>query len=164
MAPRLAILLASGGTLLVAAYAALAIVQILVLNPLAAAPGRTIEQIRADMAEANEYILTPLVVGMLALGPLIAVTVLLLTIARRDLTPLLVSAAYLALLAFGSVAYFVASFGPGMALADTYFISGADHSPWAQPLFATSAVAFVGLLLVPVAVALRVRHRRAATV
>ncbi len=56
-----------------------------------------------------------------------------------------VAAAYLVLLVLGTPAYWVASFGPGMALADTYAISGADSSPWPAPLYVTSGLALVAL-------------------
>lgn len=71
--------IAALGTLAVVAYAALAAVQILVLNPLAAVPGRT-----------------------------------------------------------------------GMALADSFGISGGDHAPWALPLYIASALALVALVTLAV--------------
>ena len=54
-----------------------------------------------------------------------------------------VGAEDLALLVLGAPAYVVASFPAGMSLADTYGISGGDHSPWASPLFATSLAALL---------------------
>lgn len=51
---RTAVVIAFVGTLLVVAYAGLAVVQIFVLNALAAAPGKTLGQIHADMAAAGE--------------------------------------------------------------------------------------------------------------
>ena len=48
---------------------------------------------------------------------------------------------FLVLLALGAPAYFWANFGPGMALADTFFVSGGDHSPWSAPLYVTSGLA-----------------------
>ena len=50
---------------------------------------------------------------------------------------------YASLLAFGAPAYFIASFGPGMALADTYLTPGADHSGWSFVLYGVSAGAIV---------------------
>ena len=47
------------GTLAVLAYAALAGLQILVLNPLAAVPGRTLPQIEAEMARWGESLGAP---------------------------------------------------------------------------------------------------------
>jgi hypothetical protein len=50
------------------------------------------------------------------------------------------------MIVLGTPAYFFASFGPGMSLADTYPISGGDHSPWARPLYAASALALLALV------------------
>ena len=57
----------------------------------------------------------------------------------------MVASRYLILLALGTPAYFIANFGPGMALADTYGIGGADASPWAVPLHVTSMLAVIAL-------------------
>lgn len=158
-APRIAVPLIAGvGTLAVLAYAMLAAVQILVLNPLAAAPGATLDQISQDLADAGEHISTGFVIGFLALGPALAIVVLLLVARRADATVPAVASAYLLLLVLGTPAYFVASFGPGMALADTYWISGADQSPWAIPLYITSLLAIAGLLGLVMASVMR-RHR-----
>lgn len=50
----------------------------------------------------------------------------------------------LVLLALGTPAHFV-ELRPGMALADTYGIGGADASPWAVPLHVTSVLAVIAL-------------------
>lgn len=131
------------GTLALFAYAALAAVQIAVLNPLAAAPGIGLGQIHTDLADAGETL------GMwwllMAAGPLIGILLLLRVWRDPASQSRRVYSVYLALLVLGAPAYFVASFGPGMALADAYLISGADHSPWALPLYVTSVVAGVSL-------------------
>lgn len=64
---------------------------------------------------------------------------------RPELQPRMVASWHLVLLALGTPAYFIASFGPGMALADTYGIGGADASPWAAPLHVTSGLAVIAL-------------------
>ena len=56
--------------------------------------------------------------------------------------------AYLVLLTFGAPAYFMASFGAGMGLADTYGISGADYSPWARPLYLVSLLSLLAALAI----------------
>lgn len=147
--------LAAVGTVLVLGYAALAVVQILVLNPMAAAPGIPLAQIYSDMAEAGETMNTWFVVVGMSIGPIVALAVLVVAVARHDITPVAVTVSYLTLLTLGPLAYFVASFGPGMSLADTYGISGADYSPWAQPLFVTSAAALIALVGVFAAVVAR---------
>lgn len=135
------------GTSLVLAYATLAVVQILVLNPLAAAPGRTLPEIHRDLEAADQSLSPVLAVGIPALGVVLALA--LGVFGMRSRTPVFTLAlGYLALLIAGTPAYFVASFGAGMSLADTYFIGGADHSPWSWPLHATSAAATVLLALV----------------
>jgi hypothetical protein len=141
---RTAVLIACVGTLLVIAYAGLALAQILVLNPLAAAPGKTLDEIHADMALAGESLNTPMAVGVLSLGVGLAVLTLILLSRSRDTTPIAAALAYLLLLAFGAPAYFIAAFGAGMGLADTYLISGGDHSPWARALYLASALSFLG--------------------
>lgn len=139
-------LIALIGTLVVLAYATLASLQIAVLNPLAAAPGRDLAHIQRDMATAGESMGIWWVV--MAVGPLIAIALLFVALKGSGLHPRGVSAAYLGLLALGAPAYLVASFGPGMALADTYAITGADHSPWAVPLYVVSALSLAALIVV----------------
>ena len=131
------------GTALVVAYAALAGLQILVLNPLAAAPGLSLEQIRQDLSAAGESLRAQFVLVVLAFGVACAILVLVLAAAGRLASPTGPALAYLALLVLGAPAYVVASFPAGMSLADTYGISGGDHSPWASPLFATSLAALL---------------------
>lgn len=148
------------GTVVVVAYALVAAVQILVLNPLAAVPGVELSQIYADVAAAGESMDAPLVLAGLAVGPAVAIALLVRTWRRPDGEARIVVVQYLALVALGAFGYFWASFGPGMALADTYGISGGDHSPWAAPLQAASGVAFVVFLMrVPAAVSMA-RGRR----
>lgn len=130
------------GTLLVTAYASLAALQILWLNPLAVAAEMQTEDPWADVAAAGESFNTPLVIGVLSIGPILAV-VGLIVVAKTAMTPSATALIFLVLLALGAFGYFAASFGPGMALADTYPISGVDRSPWAVPLYATSLTAIV---------------------
>ncbi|QEW00347.1 hypothetical protein F6J84_09750 [Microbacterium caowuchunii] len=141
---RAVVVIACIGTLLVIAYAGLALLQILVLNPLAAAPGRSLDRIHTEMAMAGESLSAPMAIGVLSVGVAIAVLALVLLARSRVATPIAAVFAYLLILVFGAPAYFVASFGAGMGLADTYLISGADRSPWAAPLYVISALAFFG--------------------
>ncbi|MEV8272728.1 hypothetical protein [Microbacterium sp. NPDC077184] len=139
-------IVATAGTLAVVAYAAVAMVQILVWNPLAAAPGLSLTEIHEAMSAAGEGVFAPGVIGFLLVGPLIAVF-LLIAARRPDATPTATTLGYLGILAAGAGAYFLASFGPGMALADTFLISGADGAPagWILVGVSTvSALAFVG--------------------
>lgn len=137
---------AVAGTIAVTAYAVWAVIHVLVLNPLAAVSGATLDQVYAEVAAAGDSLSEPLVFLVMAVGPVLAVVWLVRAVRRRDSRPLEVAVGYLALLMVGALAYFVASFGAGMALADTFGISGGDHSPWAGPLYLTSGLALVGLL------------------
>ena len=112
----LAMFVAALGTIAVIGYSVLAVAQILWLNPIAAMPGKGLREIGLDMASANESLGAPMVIGTMVIGPI------------------------------GAGAYFIASFGAGMGLADTYGISGADYSPWAWPLYAVSVAAMLSLL------------------
>ena len=156
---RIAVLVAVLGTVSVVAYGLLAAVQIMVLNPLAAVPGAGLGQIRADMDAAQETLGAWWV--LMTLGPAIAIALLVRVGKRPELQPRIVASWYLGLLALGTPAYFVASFGPGMALADTYGIGGNDASPWAVPLHVTSVLAVIALagLAVWNRVAVSHRHR-----
>ena len=129
------------GTVLVFLYATLAAVQILVLNPLAVAPGTSLEQIHADLAQAGESLGTPFVLAFLSLGPALSVLLMFLLARQPRVGARATGIGYAVLLAFGAPASFIASFGPGMALADTYLTSGADHSGWSSVLYGVSALA-----------------------
>lgn len=146
--------------LAVAAYSAWALVQILVLNPLAAVPGVSLQQIYADVEAAGQSMDVWLVVTFLAVGPLATLAIAVLA-TIRSVSPWLPSMVGLALLALGPVAYWWASFAPGMGLADTYLISGGDHSPWAWPLVIVSLLAFVALVALGVRGLLHSRRRTA---
>lgn len=146
---RRSMTVAALGTVLVVAYSLLAALQILVLNPLASVPGKNLGQIYAGVAAAGETMGAPAVITDLLVGPAIAITLLVLRARRRPVQPARSAAIpYLALLVLGAPAYFWASFGPGMSLADTFMIDGYDHSPWAQPLYVTSGLALVALVSV----------------
>lgn len=158
---RNAVRIAAIGTIAVTAYAALAALQIFVLNPLAAAPGRDLRQIRADMAGFGESLSSHLAIPILSTGVVLALVLFVAIVAIKASTPLIAMTGYLVLLAFGAPAYFMASFGAGMGLADTYMISGGDHSPWAIPLYLVSGLALLTPFALGAAGAIR-RHRRIA--
>lgn len=165
--PRHTLWISIVGVLAVTAYAALAAVQILVLNPLAAAPGLTLEEIRAEMSDAGENLGSGAMFFILGIGVALAVGVAV--VSNLTKAPAIVPGmTFLALLMLGTIGYFAASFGAGMGLADTFGIGGADHSPWALPLYAVSALAAIALLVGGIAllvggIATTVRSRRATT-
>lgn len=136
------------GFVLVAAYAIVGVLQILVWNPLAAVPGATLGQIRADMARANEHLTGTGVVIWAGIGIALAAVVLLVAALRKTSRVGPVIAAYLVLLVFAAPGHLFVGFGPGMSLADTFMISGADHAPWGLVLYGVSAAALAGLIVV----------------
>ena len=134
------------GTGAVVAYALLAAVQILVWNPQAAVPGVGLDQIYADVAATGESMAAGMVIAFLAVGPLLAIALLVGAWRRPEGRASVVGVPFLVLLALGAPAYFWANFGPGMALADTFFVSGGDHSAWSAPLYVTSGLAVLALV------------------
>jgi hypothetical protein len=149
------------GSVVIIAYAVLALIQILVLNPQAAVPGMSLDEIWQEVFR-SQGIADPFVVTLvLALGPLLAIGLTVCAMVWLRRRPWVVVACFLALLVLGTPAYVVASFSPGMNLADTFGIDGADYSPWAEPLFVTSAIALTGLAALGVGSILRATLRGA---
>ncbi|PQZ54851.1 MULTISPECIES: hypothetical protein [unclassified Microbacterium] len=148
------------GVLAVTAYAALAAVQILVLNPLAAAPGLTLDEIGSEMANAGENLSEGAMFFILGIGVVFAVVLAVVSIGTGA-HPLVPTIGFLVLLMLGTIGYFAASFGAGMGLADAFGISGGDYSPWAVPLYAVSALYGVALVVVGIMSAVRQRPARA---
>ncbi|CAH0248782.1 hypothetical protein SRABI76_03188 [Microbacterium oxydans] len=161
--PRHTLWVSIAGVVAVTAYAAFAAVQILVLNPLAAAPGLSLDEIRAQMSGAGEGLGGEGVFFVLGIGVVMAVGVALAAIVTKA-PPIIPGMSMLALLMLGTLGYFVASFGPGMGLADTFGISGADASPWARPLYAVSALAAIAVVVGGVLSIRRARLEAAAAV
>ncbi|MBN9224232.1 MAG: hypothetical protein ABS63_08195 [Microbacterium sp. SCN 70-27] len=134
------------GFAVVVAYAVVAALQILVWNPLAAVPGATLAEITAHLAATGESFSVASVLGVLAIGPLLALAPLILSW-RTGTGAFAVIAGVLAILAGGAVGYFAASFSPGMSLADAYGISGGDYAPWGRVLMLVSAVALLAAVV-----------------
>lgn len=151
---RQTVWVALAGVAAVTLYAAFAAVQILVLNPLAAAPGLTLDEIHARMSDEGESLGPSMVLGILGAGVVLAIGVAVVAILQKS-RPLVTALCFLAVLTGGTPAYFVASFGPGMALADTFMISGADASHWALVLHLTSALSLLVAVIGGVVVTLR---------
>lgn len=139
------VLVTVAGSCLLLSHLLLAAAQTLVLNPLAAAPGRPLPQIHADLADAGESLGAPMVVAYVLVG--IAAVVAGWILVRRGYSAFTLTLYYLTALALAMPCYLIISFGAGMALADTYGISGGDHSPWALPLYAVSIGAALTALL-----------------
>ncbi|MGF4045167.1 hypothetical protein ACX800_12850 [Paenarthrobacter nitroguajacolicus] len=136
------------GLLGLAAFALFAALQILVWNPLAAVPGATLDDIHEGLARHNESISLAAVLTWSSIGTVLGAVVVLLT-ARRVISRMrTVVILQLLILVLGAPMYFFASFSAGMALADAFFISGGDYSPWGRLLYLVSGTALTGMLMV----------------
>ena len=155
-------LIAVLGTAGVTAYAVTLVLQISVWNPLAAVPGLTLAEIDAQAAARGETVFTPAPWVFAGIGVALAVGVLILAILAKGTSTALVVAAYLAILVGGAPAYFTASFGPGMALADAFGIGGGDHAAGGSVLMLVSGAAATALVVWGVALATTSRASRPA--
>jgi hypothetical protein len=139
------------GPALVACYATVMVLTILVLEPLAARPGMTAEAIFAALAAAGVSMVGK--VGFLvvwaALGVGLSVAGCAVAL-RRRVAPDTAVALQLGVLALGAPAYFWGSFDMGMDLADTFLIAGGVHSAVPPVLYAVSGWALVALVALQV--------------
>ncbi|MFJ4046163.1 hypothetical protein ACIPV2_10505 [Microbacterium sp. NPDC089987] len=147
------------GLIVVTAYAVLAALQILVLNPLAAVPGASLGGIYTEMDAVGETMPVTMPLLLLGAGVVAAIVVAVLSI-RSRLEPAHSALLFLLLLILGTPGYFVASFGPGMSIADAFGIGGGDYSRWSLLLYAVSLAAGVAAVVL----ALRARVPRPAVV
>lgn len=134
------------GFVVVAVYAVIGALQILVWNPLAAVPGTTLSEINAELAQANETLAAPLVLTWAVIGMLLAAAVLLAALLGSIPRARVVVMLDLLILVLAAPAHWIASFPAGMGIADTFVTTGADHAPWGTVLYAFSAAALVGLI------------------
>ena len=148
--PRGTTPIAIGGVIAVTLYAVAAALQILVFTPLAVAPGRSLAEIHAEMDAAGESLGEASTLVILGLGVAFAV-ITAVTIIRSRQRPAPAAIFMLALLIGGAPAFFIASFGPGMSLADTYFVSAGITLPGVLPFYTVSALAAVATVVVALA-------------
>lgn len=141
------------GFLLVIAYAVTGLLQVLIWNPLAAAPESTWSEILATTGWIQGSSTIPMVLAWASFGIIFATLGLCLGL-RWKISTLSMTRCFLCLLVLGAPGLLVVSFPAGMGLADSYGISGADLAPWASLLYVVSAVA----LLILIFLALR-NHR-----
>lgn len=144
------------GVLAVTIYAALAAVQILVWTPLASAPGLTIDQVGAELSGAGESIDAPTTITILGVGIVLALALGVIAMTSRA-APMIAAAGFLSLLMLGAPGLFLASFAPGMALADTFMISAGVSLPGVRAFYIISAFAAALLMLGGVVAVLRAR-------
>ncbi len=138
--------LAIAGWLANVTYCVIGALHILVWNPLASAPLRTLSEIRGDLAAAGESLGTPWVAAWALWQVGIASAILLVALLSRWPRRRTASA-HLAVLALGAIGLAFASFPAGMSLADTYYIRGGDHAPAGAVLYLVSASALIALLV-----------------
>lgn len=130
------------GFIVIAAYSIVGSLQILVWNPLAAVPGTTLEEIAAQMEQANESLAAPLVIAWAVIGTLLAAGVLFGALVQR-LSAERAGVLQLLIIVLAAPSYWLASFPAGMGIADAFATTGGDHSPWGMVLYLVSAVALV---------------------
>ncbi|PZE69643.1 hypothetical protein [Curtobacterium sp. MCBD17_021] len=152
------------GALVVTAYAALLAVDALVLDPLAAVPGKSLAQVYAGVdaigMDSRQDVVGVLVTAGIGVALAVAVTVIALW--KRMPAPV-VAVCHLALLALGAVATFQSGFFLGMDVADAFGVAGGAHGPWAGLLYGTSLAALVAIPAVLVVTMVQtLRRARAA--
>ncbi|WP_247827195.1 hypothetical protein [Arthrobacter antioxidans] len=128
------------------AYAVVGTLQILVWNPLAAVPGLDLPEIYRQMREAREPMAVNLVVIWGVIGVALGLAVGLLATLRRW-SVLRIAALYLCVITLGAPSHVLASFNPGMSLADAFAIGGGDYTIWGAVLYGVSAVALLALIV-----------------
>lgn len=133
------------GVLVVAAYAALLALNALVLDPLGAVPGRSLEEIYARVDVGNDVVQD--VIGVLVvagIGVGLALTAAIVGLASR-LPATTIAVLHLGVLAAGALATFQSGFFLGMDVADSWPTDGGAHTIWAGVLYLTSLAALIAI-------------------
>ena len=153
------------GVAVVTMYAGLMALQALVLDPLAAVPGRSLAAILGHLERQGFDVAADVwtVLVTAAVGVVLAVGVAVWGIVDR-LDPVISAVLFLALLAFGAPVTFGTGFALGMDVADGFGTSGAAHTIWAGVLYGTSVLALIGIPVVVGATWLRRNGRRGRAV
>ncbi|GAA4668141.1 hypothetical protein GCM10025780_08380 [Frondihabitans cladoniiphilus] len=133
----------------VAAYSSLMTLQALVLDPLAAVPGRSLRQIHAHLLASGMNVTSDnvSVIVSASIGVALSVTVAAVAINRR-LSSVLMAVLFLSIVALGALVTFGSGFALGMDIADSYGGGGGSHTVWAPVLYGTSFLAFLALVAV----------------
>ncbi|PYY41605.1 MULTISPECIES: hypothetical protein [unclassified Curtobacterium] len=137
---------AVSGALVVTAYAALLAVNALVLDPLAAVPGKSLSEIYATV-DAMGMNSRQDVVGVLVtagIGVVLAVGFAIAAIWKEIPVPVAL-VCHLALVACGAGPVFQSGFFLGMDVADSFGVSGGAHGMGAAVLYGTSLAALVAI-------------------
>jgi hypothetical protein len=159
---RTRIVVAVVGVLVVTLYAALLAVNALVLDPLAAVPGASLDEIHRHLDAQGFHVQTDIVVviALASVGVVLAAGLSVLLLITRA-TAHVIATVLLAVVVMGGPASFWSGFALGMDVADAYGVGGGDHTIWAGVLYITSLVALIALPFVLV-VGQAVHARRAA--
>lgn len=134
------------GFLFIAAYSVAGLLQILVLNPLAAVPGATLDEINAQMERANDSLAAPMVIAWAAIGTLLAAGVLIGAHAQR-LSAEAAAVLNLLIIVLAAPSHWFVSIPAGLGIADVFATTGGDHAPWGMVLYGVSAAALAVLVL-----------------
>ena len=157
------VVVAIGGVTVVALYATLMAVQALVLDPLAAMPGLTMDQIHADVRESGGRVGWNIAIVIITAAFGVGLAVIAGVFGQwKRLSPLVEASIFLGIVTLGAVANFYSGFALRMDVADAYGISGRDYTVWPGVLYVTSLVALVALI--PVLVIIRLHPRAARSV
>lgn len=153
--------IAAVGTVGVAVHAAILGIDSFVLAPLDAAPHLTPALLEAALAATDWGAGRAFGLGVLALGVVVAVAGLVLTV-RRSWRAVDVAAGYLTLLALGGPAGFVAGFSTSMTLADRFGGSGGVITPTGEVMRVVALAFAVAAVVATVVAASSAASRRAA--
>lgn len=152
------VLLSLLGILVVGAYAALMAYESLVLDPRAAVPGASLQEIHSHLTESGMNVKADIaaVIRTSVIGVGLAVVAAAVGIWRRVSLPTL-AIMFLAVVAAGAVPAFLNGFALGMDVADAYGVGGGAHTIWPGVLYVTSLAALVTLVVLIVRRSLRSR-------
>lgn len=151
------------GVVVVTVYAALMALDALVLDPLAAVPGRSLAEVHAGV-EATGGSVGQAVAAVLVVAAVgVALAVLVAVLALQDGLPApTIAVLHLGLVVLGAFATFLTTFFLGPGVADAFGTAGGTHSPWVAVLAGTSLVALVAIPTVLFTDMVRtLRHARA---
>jgi hypothetical protein len=154
---------AVSGALVVTAYAVLLAVNALVLDPLAAVPGKSLSDVYATVDAMGNSVAQDIVGVLVTAGIGVALAVASACIGLSDrYSTHVIAVMHLGLVALGALATFQSGFFLGMDVADSFGVSGGAHGPWAGVLSGTSLAALVAIPAVLSVTMVRTRARAAA--
>jgi hypothetical protein len=134
------------GALVVTAYAALLALDALVLDPLAAVPGKSLAQVYAGVDAAGNSVAQDVAAVLVVAGIGVALAVGVAVLALWDGLPApAIAVLHLGLVVLGAFAAFQSTFFLGIDVADSFGTAGGTHSPWLAVLASTSLAALIAI-------------------